>query len=189
MPTYKQDLPVLLSKNEIETKVSELAKKINEDYAFLNQSLPDGSTQELIAVCTLKGSVVFYNDLLKKLHLPVRCEFLGTSSYGNQTTTTGEVKVTLDLNLPLTGKHVLIVEDIVDSGLTLNFVLDYLKARKPATLKTVSLLFKPSALQVKDLHLDYVGFEIPNYFVVGYGMDYAEKFRALPYIGKIESQH
>ncbi len=165
--------PVYISESDIKARVRELAAKINAEY---------GSTP-LTLICTLKGSIVFFTDLIRHLKMPVICEFLGMSSYGNQTKTTGEVKVTLDLNEPLTGKHVLIVEDIVDSGLTLFFVQDYLRARKPLTIKTVSLLFKPEALKAKDLKIDYVGFEIKNQFVVGYGLDYAEKFRGLPYIG------
>jgi hypoxanthine phosphoribosyltransferase len=119
--------------------------------------------------------------------MPVVCEFLGMSSYGNHTESTGEVKVTLDLNEPLIGKNVVIVEDIVDSGLTLSYVLEYLKLKKPASIQTAVLLFKPSALKVKNLKLDFIGFEIPNKFVVGYGLDYAEKFRGLPYIGVLQS--
>lgn len=171
--------PVYLSAEEIEKRIQELAYQINRDYAG----------KEIVAICTLKGSVVFYHDLLKKLKMPVHCEFLGTSSYGNQTTSSGEVKVTLDLTEPLVGKDVLIVEDIVDSGLTLSFVLDYLKSRRPASLKTAALLFKPEALKAKDLQLDYIGFKIPNKFVVGFGLDYAEKFRGLPYIGVLENEH
>ena len=118
--------------------------------------------------------------------MPVVCEFLGMSSYGNHTTSTGEVKVTLDLNEPLIGKHVIVIEDIVDTGLTLSYIIDYLKMKKPSSIKTAALLFKPEALKAQGLKIDYIGFEIPNHFVVGYGLDYAEKMRALPYIGIIE---
>jgi hypoxanthine phosphoribosyltransferase len=169
--------PVYLSEPEIRARVRELAAKINDDYG----------SEELTLICTLKGSIIFFTDLLRHLEMPVTCEFLGMSSYGNQTSTTGEVKVTLDLNEPLTGKHVVIVEDIVDSGLTLSFMLDYLKARRPLSIKTAALLFKPEALKAKDLKIDYIGFQIPNRFVVGYGLDYAEKFRGLPYIGVLET--
>ena len=169
--------PVYISEADIRARVRELAAKINEDYG----------DQEITLICTLKGSILFFTDLLRHLTMPVTCEFLGMSSYGNQTSTTGEVKVTLDLNEPLTGKQVMIVEDIVDSGLTLSFIHDYLKARRPLSVKTAAFLFKPEALKAKDLKIDYIGFQIPNRFVVGYGLDYAEKFRGLPYIGVIEN--
>lgn len=167
---------VYLSELEIKARVRELAEKINDEYG----------DQELTLICTLKGSVVFFADLIRHLRMPVICEFLGMSSYGNHTSSTGEVKVTLDLNEPLIGKHVIIVEDIVDSGLTLQYMLEYLKMKKPASVKSAALLFKPDALKAKELKIDYIGFQIPNKFVVGYGLDYAEKFRGLPYIGVIE---
>ena len=169
--------PVYISEAEIKARVRELAEKINAVYGM----------QELTAICTLKGSIVFFTDLLRHLKMPVVCEFIGVSSYGHHTTSTGEVKVTLDLNDPLIGKHVLVVEDIVDTGLTLAYILDYLKMRKAASVSTAALLFKPEALKAKDLKIDYVGFQIPNQFVVGYGLDYAEKFRGLPYIGVLNS--
>ncbi|MBN23178.1 MAG: hypoxanthine phosphoribosyltransferase [Bdellovibrionaceae bacterium] len=161
-----------ISEKEIKDKIAKLADQINADF--------DG--KEIVAICTLKGSFVFFSDLIRSLALPVRCEFLGLSSYGNQTTTSGEVKVTLDLNSQIEGKHVLIVEDIVDSGITLQFILKYLEARNPASISTAALLSKPDALKV-DVDVEYVGFEIQNQFVVGYGLDYAESLRGLPYIG------
>ncbi len=167
--------PVFISALQIKEKIRVLGEQINRDYG----------QQEITAICTLKGSVLFYTDLLKELKMPIKCEFLGLSSYGNQTKSSGEVKVTLDLNEHLDGKHVIIFEDIVDSGLTLSYVLEYLKMRKPLSLKTAALLFKPEALQVKNLTIDYLGFKIENEFVVGYGLDYAQKFRGLPYIGKL----
>jgi hypoxanthine phosphoribosyltransferase len=176
-PVKYYEPAVYLSEQQIKARVKELGDQINAEYG----------DQEITAICTLKGSIVFYTDLLRHLKMPVVCEFLGLSSYGAQTQSTGEVKVTLDLNEPLLGKHVLIVEDIVDSGLTLAYMVDYLNVRKPASLKTASLLFKPEALKAPNLKIDYVGFEIPSKFVVGYGLDYAEKFRGLPYIGVIES--
>ena len=168
--------PIYISESDIKVRVRELATKINEEYG----------AEEITLICTLKGSIVFYTDLLRHLRMPVVCEFLGMSSYGNHTESTGEVKVTLDLNEPLIGKHVIVVEDIVDSGLTLSYILDYLRVKKPASIKTTALLFKPEALKAKSLKIDYIGFEIPNKFVVGYGLDYAEKFRGLPYIGVLE---
>ncbi|MBS1959696.1 MAG: hypoxanthine phosphoribosyltransferase [Bdellovibrionales bacterium] len=171
--------PSYISAADIKARILELAAKINDDYAGIDLTL----------ICTLKGSIVFFTDLIRELRMPIHCEFIGTSSYGNHTESTGEIKVTLDLNEPLIGKHVLIVEDIVDTGLTLAYLIDYLKVRKPASLRTVSLLHKPETLKVKTLKMDYIGFQIPNKFVVGYGLDYAEKFRGLPYIGYLENEH
>lgn len=171
--------PVYLSAKDIQARVVEIARQIDADF---------GGT-ELTLICTLKGSIIFYSDLIRSLKVPVVCEFMGLSSYGNQTESSGEVKVTLDLSEPILGKHVLIVEDIVDTGLTLSYMVDMLRARKPASIRTVALLHKPEALKAKDLRIDYVGFQIPNKFVVGYGLDYAEKFRGLPYIGVIEHEH
>ncbi len=168
--------PVFLSEETIQSRVRELASEIRQAYG----------DQEITVICTLKGSVIFFADLIRNLKMDVTCEFLGVSSYGNHTESTGEVKVTLDLHQPLNGKHVLIVEDIVDTGLTLSYMLDYLNAKKPASIRTAALLFKPEALRVKDLRIDHVGFKIPKKFVVGYGLDYAEKYRALPYIGVLE---
>jgi hypoxanthine phosphoribosyltransferase len=122
--------------------VRELAGEINADF---------GVAEEVTAICTLKGGVVFFADLVRQLKMPVVCEFLGVSSYGQSSSSSGEVKVTLDVSEPLLGKHVLIVEDIADSGLTLSYLQNYLQMRKPASLKTVSLLFKPDALKVEDL--------------------------------------
>jgi len=174
-PKYHEPT-VYISEADIKARVRELAQKINDEFG----------NEEVTAICTLKGSVVFFSDLIRHLKMPVVCEFLGVSSYGNQTESTGEVKVTLDLNEPLNGRNVLLVEDIVDTGLTLSYLLDYLKAKKPSRIKTAAFLFKPQALKTKGLQIDYVGFEIPNRFVVGYGLDYAEKFRGLPYIGTLE---
>ncbi len=177
-PTFFEP-PVYISQADLKARVKEIAAQINHDYQGQNVTL----------ICTLKGSIVFFSDLVRELTVPSHCEFIGMSSYGNQTESTGEVKVTLDLNDPLIGKHVLIVEDIVDTGLTLQYLLDYLRVRKPASLRTVALLHKPEALKVTALKMDYIGFQIPNKFVVGYGLDYAEKFRGLPYIGTLENEH
>ena len=165
-----------ISAAEISARVREIAEKINAYYGM----------EELTVICTLKGSVIFFTDLIRHLRMPVVCEFLGTSSYGNQATSSGEIKMTLDVNEPLVGRNVLIVEDIVDTGLTLQYLVNHLKLRNPLSLRTAALLYKPAALKAKDLVIHEIGFEIPNKFVVGYGLDYAEKFRALPYIGVIE---
>lgn len=176
MSTYKKDIPVFLTDAQIKAKVKEIAAMITRDFG----------DEEVTLIGTLKGSFVFFADLIRELKMPVKCEFLGVSSYGDQTYSSGEVKVTLDLTAPLNDKNVVLVEDIVDTGLTMSFVLEYLTARKPKRLKTATLLFKKVALKAKNLTIDYVGFEIPNRFVVGYGLDYAEHYRGLPYIGTLD---
>ena len=174
----KPTLPVLISERKIQDKVAELAGRINRDYAG----------KEIVAICVLKGSFIFFSDLIRQLELPMTCEFLGCSSYANEKVSSGEVKITLDINEPLEDKHVILVEDIVDSGLTMNYLLSSLRARRPASVKSCVLLFKPQMLKC-ELEIDYVGFNIGNEFVVGYGLDYAEKFRSLPYIGTLENEH
>lgn len=169
---------VLIPEVRLQSRVKELGQQINSDY----------QGKELTVICTLKGSFVFFADLIRHLEIPMTCEFLGLSSYGNQRISSGEVKVTLDVNEPLQDRHVLIVEDIVDSGLTLKYMIDALSARQPASLRTCSLLVKPESLKV-DVEVDYVGFKIGNEFVVGYGVDYAERLRELPYIGYLENEH
>ncbi|MGE0616196.1 MAG: hypoxanthine phosphoribosyltransferase [Bacteriovoracia bacterium] len=169
---------ILIAEPKLQARVKEIAQKINHDYRGL----------EITAVCVLKGSFVFFSDLIRQLDLSMSCEFLGLSSYGGQTTSSGEVKMTLDLNEPIEGRHVLVIEDIVDTGLTLEYIAHALKGRKPASLKICSLLVKPESMKTT-LEVDYVGFTIGNEFVVGYGLDYAEKFRGLPYIGYIENEH
>ena len=144
--------------------------------------------REIVAICVLKGSFIFFSDLIRKIDTPMTCEFLGVSSYGNKMVSSGEVKVTLDINEPLEGKHVLVIDDIVDSGLTISYILSQLKDRKPASIKTCSLMFKPDSLKVP-VEIDYVGFKIGSEFVVGYGIDFAGQYRGLPYIGYIEHGH
>lgn len=174
----KPEPRVLLSETKIRDKVLELASRINRDYAG----------QEIVAICTLKGCFMFFSDVIRHLEIPITCEFLAVSSYGNEKVSSGEVKITLDINDPLEDKHVILFEDIVDSGLTMNYLLTALKARRPASLKSCALLLKPQKLAC-DLEIDYVGFTIGDDFVVGYGLDYAEKFRSLPYIGCLENEH
>jgi len=176
MPTYNYDVPVYLSEAQIKARVKDIAAMITAEFG----------EEEVTLIGTLKGSFVFFADLVRELKMPTRIEFFGVSSYGDQTHSSGEVKVTLDLAAPLNDKNVVLVEDIVDTGLTLSFVLEYLNARKPKKIKTASLLFKKVALKAKNLTIDYVGFEIPNRFVVGYGLDYAEHYRGLPYIGTLD---
>jgi hypoxanthine phosphoribosyltransferase len=169
---------VLIPEVKLQQRVQELAHEIAHDY----------QGREITAVCVLKGSFIFFSDIIRNIDAPIVCEFLGVSSYGNKMVSSGEVKVTLDLNEPLENKHVIVFEDIVDSGLTLAYILNALRARRPASLKSCSLLLKPEALKV-DVDVDYVGFKVGREFVVGYGVDYAGKFRGLPYIGYLEHDH
>lgn len=182
MPTsddiLKQQPKILIPEVKIQSRISELAHDINHDY----------HGQTITAICILKGTFIFFSDLIRKLDLPVTCEFLGVSSYGNKMVSSGEVKMTLDVHDTLEGRNVLVVEDIVDTGLTLSYIMNVLKMRKPATIKSCALLMKPDCLKT-DVHVDYLGFKIENQFVVGYGVDYAGKFRGLPYIGYIEHGH
>lgn len=169
---------VLIAESAIQARVAEIAAEINQDY----------NGQEIVAICVLKGSFIFFTDLIRHLSMQMTCEFLGVSSYGNALVSSGEVKVTLDIAEPLEGKHVLIVEDIVDTGLTLQYITNMIRARKPASIRTVSLLMKPKCLKV-DIAPDYCGFKIGDEFVIGYGVDYQGKFRGLPYIGYVEKDH
>lgn len=168
----------LIPESKIRQKVKDLATEITFDYRG----------KEVVVICILKGSFIFYADLIREIDLTMSCEFMGVSSYGNKTSTSGEVKLTLDMTEPLAGKHVLIVEDIVDTGLTMEYLVNNLKSRKPASLKICSLLVKPESMKC-DVEIDYVGFKLAKEFVVGYGLDYAGKFRQLPYIGVIDNEH
>lgn len=172
---------ILISEAKLQERVRELATEIREDYARRD-------IKEITAVCILKGSFIFFSDVIRQLDLAMSCEFLGVSSYGSKMVSSGEVKVTLDLNEPLEGRHILVFEDIVDSGLTISYILNSLRARRPASLKVCSLLLKPDSLKTP-VEIDYVGFRIGGEFVVGYGIDYAGKFRGLPYVGYIENEH
>ena len=182
MPTSDELLSakpkILIPEVKLQARLSELADEIRHDF----------QGKEIVAICILKGSFVFFSDLIRKIDLDMSCEFLGVSSYGSKMVSSGEVKVTLDINEPLENRHVIVFEDIVDSGLTLSYIMNALRARKPATLKSCSLLFKPDSLRT-EVAVDYLGFKIGNEFVVGYGIDYAGKFRGLPYIGYIEHEH
>jgi hypoxanthine phosphoribosyltransferase len=169
---------VLISIEKLDERITELAAEIQNDYAG----------REIVAICVLKGSFIFFSDVLRKIDLPTSCEFLGVSSYGDKKVSSGEVKVTLDINEPLEGKHVILFEDIVDSGLTLSYLLSNLRARRPASLRTCALLMKPESMRL-DVPVEYVGFKIGPEFVIGYGMDYAGKYRGLPYIGYLEPEH
>lgn len=166
---------ILISAEELEAKVSELAGIISEDYK--------GKT--ILVVTLLKGGVMFSVDLMRKLSVPVEIDFMSVSSYGASSKSSGIVKVEKDLDEPIKGKHVLLVEDIIDSGLTLNYVREMLLAREPASLKICTILDKPSRRKTQ-VKVDYTGFEIPDEFVVGYGLDYAQKHRNLPYVGVLK---
>ena len=167
--------PVLITKEEIEKRVRELAGEFSAEYAG----------RELLVVGILKGSWVFLADLVRMMTVPVIIDFMTVSSYGASTKTSGVIKIVLDLKCPIENRDVLVVEDILDSGLTLKYIVDNLKLRKPKGLKVVALMDKPGRRRV-DIKADYVGFTVPDKFVVGYGADYAERFRNLPYIGYIE---
>jgi hypoxanthine phosphoribosyltransferase len=165
----------LIDEEAIQKRVRELGQAITERYRG----------QSLTAVCVLKGSFMFFSDLIRNIDLDVNCEFFGISSYQG-TQSSGEVRVTLDVNAPIENKNILLVEDIVDTGLTMDYLLTTLKARRPKTLSSVALLHKPAAMKIP-LELDYIGFKIENQFVVGYGLDYEGWFRNLPYIAEIQN--
>jgi len=168
---------ILLSSEQIQQRVGEIAEQINKDYEGKN----------LLMVCILKGAVVFFADLFRQITLPCTIDFMSISSYGASTKSSGVVRILKDLDKPIEGKDVLIVEDIVDSGLSLKYLLGNLGNRGPASVKICTLLDKPDRRKV-ELQPDYCGFTIPNAFVVGYGLDYAEKYRNLPYIGILKPE-
>ncbi|MCC6333175.1 MAG: hypoxanthine phosphoribosyltransferase [Myxococcales bacterium] len=172
MAFYERDVDVMISADAVQAKVRELAAQITKDYA--------GKDVTLIGV--MKGSVFFLVDLAKAVDLPVTIELMGVSSYHGGTETTGEVRITHDVSKPLHGRHLILVEDIVDTGLTMQFLLENLGARHPASIKVAALLEKPARAKVK-IPIDYKGFVIEDKFVVGYGLDYGEKYRNLPFIG------
>jgi len=165
----------LISACDIERKVSELAERISRDYVH----------EELVLVGVLKGAFVFLADLMRKLTIPCECSLLGVSSYQSGTESSGRVKLTYDINSPIEKKSVLIVEDIVDTGLTVNFIKRKLALRHPKEIKVCALLDKPSRRKA-DVDIDYLGFTVPDKFLVGYGLDHNEKHRNLPYVGYIE---
>jgi hypoxanthine phosphoribosyltransferase len=165
---------VLITAEEIKEKITELAKEIDADYV----------DREPMLVGVLKGAVMFMSDLSRVMQRPSTMEFMAVSSYGSGTQSSGVVRILKDLDRDIAGEHVLIVEDIIDSGLTLSWLLKNLSSRNPASVAVVTLLRKPEAVKV-DVPVKYVGFDIPREFVVGYGLDYAERYRNLPYIGRL----
>ena len=168
---------VLFSEQEIQDKVQELAKAIDEDYRG----------QEVLLVGVLKGAVMVMADLARALETPVSMEFMAVSSYGSSTSSSGVVRILKDLDREITDKHVLVVEDIIDSGLTLNWLLRNMRSRGPASVEVCALFRKPEAAKV-DVPIRYAGFDIPNEFVVGYGLDYAERYRDLPFVGRLKPE-
>lgn len=177
---YSGDIKsVLLSEDQIRTRTNELAADVARDYA----SSLDG--RDLLLVTVLKGAVMFVTDLARAIPLPTQLEFMAVSSYGSATSSSGVVRILKDLDRDIADRDVLIVEDIVDSGLTLSWLLRNLATRQPKSLRVCTLLRKPDAVRA-DVDITYVGFDIPNEFVVGYGLDYAERYRDLPYIGTLE---
>lgn len=170
-----EKIKVMLSEQEVDAKICELGKQISEDYAG----------KQVHLVCVLKGGSFFMCELAKRITVPVSLDFMSVSSYGSETKSSGVVKIVKDLDEPLTGKNVIVVEDIVDSGRTLSYLMEMLKDRGPESLRLCTLLDKPDR-RVIDVHVDYTGFQIPDEFVVGYGLDYDQKYRNLPYIGQVE---
>ena len=171
----KEEIQVRISEEELIAKIKEIAQQINEDYVGKKVHL----------VCILSGSVFFTCELAKYITVPVTMDFMRVSSYGDGMDSTGTISIDQDLNMSIKGRHVLVVEDIVDSGRTLALLSNILKKRDPASLRLCSLLDKPSR-RVTPVSIDYLGFEIEDYFVVGFGLDYAQKYRNLPYIGELE---
>ncbi|MFE3452738.1 hypoxanthine phosphoribosyltransferase [Nonomuraea sp. NPDC059194] len=165
---------VLISEDELQAKIKELAAQIDEDY----------SGKDLLLVGVLKGAVMVVADLARALHLSVQTDWMAVSSYGAGTKSSGVVRILKDLDTDIINRHVLIVEDIIDSGLTLSWLLDNLRSRNPASLEICTALRKPDAIKVP-IEVKYVGFDIPNEFVIGYGLDYAERYRNLPFIGTL----
>ena len=168
---------ILIDEEKIMKRVAEMGAEITRDY----------EGKELVVICILRGGVIFMSDLVKQIKLPLYMDFMAVSSYGMSTKSSGVVRILKDLNEDIEGKDVLIVEDIVDTGLTLHYLVDYIKSRNPRSVKVCCFLDKPSRRKV-DVEVDYVGFEIPDKFVVGYGLDYAQKYRNLPYVSVLEEE-
>jgi len=169
---------ILISEEELQARVAELGKAISVDY----------QGKDLLAVCILRGAVIFLSDLTRQITIPHEIDFMAVSSYGGgRTESSGVVRILMDLRTNIGGRDVLIVEDIVDTGLTLTYIIDNLKTRRPASLRTCALLNKQARREV-DVSVDYIGFDIPDKFVIGYGLDYAEKYRNIPFIGVLKPE-
>lgn len=167
----------LLSEKQVDDRIRQLGAQITQDY----------EGEEVLFVCTLKGASFFACELAKRTKVPLKMDFIVAASYGNEMQSSGEVRMVKDLEESIEGKNVIIVEDIIDTGRTLSYLMDLFRKRTPKTLKLCSLLDKPER-RVVDIQADYTGFEIPDLFVVGYGLDYAQKYRNLPYIGVVEPE-
>jgi hypoxanthine phosphoribosyltransferase len=168
---------ILIAEDELQAKVKELGAKITKDY----------QGKDLLLVCVLKGAVLFVSDLMKRIDLPLEIDFMAISSYGSNTQSSGVVRILKDLNQSIEGRNVLIVEDIIDSGLTLSYLAENLKARGPESVEICTILDKPDR-RTTSLDIKYTGFQVPDEFVVGYGLDYAEKYRNLPYIAVLKEE-
>ena len=175
MELHKDVARILFSEEELRRRVRELGARINRDYAG----------RELMLISVLRGSFIFMADLMREITVPCTVDFMAVSSYGTGTVSSGQVQITKDLTENIEGKDILVVEDILDSGNTLSYLLEILKARDPASVRLCTLLDKPSR-RVKPVEVHYAGFSIPDEFVVGYGLDYAEHYRNLPYIGVLK---
>jgi len=169
----------LISAEAVATRVAELGAQITAEYAPLSRSA------DVVVIGVLKGSVIFLADLVRHIAAPVFVDFIGISSYGDATVSSGVVQITQDLTRPIADKHVLVVEDIVDTGHTLHYLMENLGTRRPASIKLCSLLHKPDRAE-RDVKIDYLGFTIPNKFVVGYGLDISQQYRNLPFIGYVQ---
>jgi hypoxanthine phosphoribosyltransferase len=174
---HKDIQEILFTAEEIQLKVKELGQQISWDYAGRN----------LLVICVLKGAFIFMADLVKAMDIPLELDFMAVSSYGVSTKSSGVVKIIKDLDIPVEGRDVMIVEDIIDSGLTLSYLIDVLERRNALSIAVVTLFDKPTRRTV-DLEPDYKGYTLPDSFVVGYGLDYAEKYRNLPYIGVLKEE-
>ncbi len=164
----------IISEEELRDRIKEMASQINEDY----------KDESIYLVGILKGAFMFMAELCRHVIIPCECSFLGVSSYGNEKTTSGKVKITKDIEEDIEGKNVIIIEDIIDTGVTLSFLKEYMKTRNPKSVRICSLLSKPSCRKV-ELNIDYIGFEIPNEFVIGFGLDYEQYLRNLPYVASV----
>lgn len=175
MSILAEGIRVLLTAEQIQTRVRELGAAISRDYAG----------RAPVLLCVLKGSFVFTSDLARAIDLPLRVDFLGLQSYGDDTKSSGVVQITQDLTMPVTDEDVLIVEDIIDSGLTLNYLLELIRARGPRSVRVCALLHKPARKKI-DVAIDYLGFTVEDQFVIGYGLDWAQKYRNLPFVGVVD---
>jgi len=174
---YRDIQEVLYSEEQIQGKIKELGELLSADYEGKNP----------LVICVLKGAFIFMADLVKQIRVPLEIDFMAVSSYGQSTKSSGVVKIIKDLDVPVEGRHILIVEDIIDSGLTLSYLIDVLERRNAKTISVVALFNKPARRTV-ELEPDYAGYVLPDEFVVGYGLDYAEKYRNLPFIGILKPE-